>query len=333
MALKHFLTLLLTTTPLASAWGTLGHDTVAYIAQNFVTSATKSWAQGILDDNSSSYLASVATWADTYRYTAAGKFSAPYHFIDAEDNPPTSCGVDYTRDCGESGCVVSAIQNYTSRVVDDSLSTTERQMALKWIIHFIGDIHQPLHDEALDVGGNTIDVTFEGTDTNLHHIWDSNIPEKLIGGYSLTLASSWAKTLTAEIKTGDYKSEASGWLDGISLDDPVTTSMSWATEANAYVCSTVLKGGVSAVSGKELDGSYYTAAIPVVELQIARAGYRLAAWLNLIATGKTGLKVAERRRSVRPIQPVRVELQDWARPLSAARLARLAHGYDCGHEH
>ncbi|KAF2811258.1 uncharacterized protein BDZ99DRAFT_385627 [Mytilinidion resinicola] len=333
MSLKHFLPLLLTTTPLVSAWGTLGHDTVAYIAQNFVTNATESWAQGILADTSSSYMASVATWADTYRYTAAGKFSAPYHFIDAEDDPPKSCGVDYKRDCGESGCVVSAIQNYTSRVVDKSLSTTEKQMALKWIIHFIGDIHQPLHDEALDVGGNTISVTFDGTETNLHHIWDTNMPEKFIGGYSLADASSWAKNLTARIKTGDYKSDASGWLHGISLDDPVSSSMAWATESNAYVCSTVLTGGVDAVEGKELDGGYYDAATPVIEVQIARAGYRLAAWLNLIATGETGLKVAGEKRSMRPIQPVRVELEDWARPLSAARLARLAHGFNCGHEH
>ena len=101
--------------PSVNAWGTLGHDTVAYIAQNFVTSATKTFCQNILGDTSTSYLANVATWADTYRYTAEGSFSAPYHFIDAEDNPPTSCNVDYNRDCGADGCVVSAIQNYVCR--------------------------------------------------------------------------------------------------------------------------------------------------------------------------------------------------------------------------
>ncbi len=52
--------------------------------------------------------------ADTYRYTAAGEFSAPYHYIDAEDNPPTTCGVVYSRDCGKTGCVVAAINNYVS---------------------------------------------------------------------------------------------------------------------------------------------------------------------------------------------------------------------------
>lgn len=79
--------------PLASvvsAWGTLGHETVALIAQNFISTETKSFAQDILNDTSISYLANVATWADSYRSTAAGTFSAPFHYIDAEDDPPHS---------------------------------------------------------------------------------------------------------------------------------------------------------------------------------------------------------------------------------------------------
>lgn len=153
------------------AWGTLGHDTVAYIASNFVKSSTKSWAQGILGDTSSDYLANVATWADSYRYTSAGSFSAPYHYIDAEDSPPSSCNVDYNRDCGTGGCSVSAIANYTQRVQSSSLSATQVNYALRFLVHFLGDITQPLHDEAIKVGGNDIDVTYAGKSNNLHHIW------------------------------------------------------------------------------------------------------------------------------------------------------------------
>jgi hypothetical protein len=103
---------LLNAIPIVSAWGTLGHDTVALIAQNFVTAKTKTYTQKILNDSTATYLANVATWADSYRSTAAGKFSAPFHYIDAEDDPPHSCGVDFQRDCGSGGCVVSAIANY-----------------------------------------------------------------------------------------------------------------------------------------------------------------------------------------------------------------------------
>lgn len=96
------------------AWGAFGHETVAYVATNFVSASTKTYFQTLLGDTSADYLATVSTWADSYRSTTAGKFSAPFHYIDAQDNPPSSCGVNYERDCGSEGCVVSAISNYVS---------------------------------------------------------------------------------------------------------------------------------------------------------------------------------------------------------------------------
>jgi hypothetical protein len=95
-----------------------------------VTTPTKTYFQSILGDTTTDYLAAVATYvssslqlyekyltqsqADTYRYTTAGLYSKPYHFIDANDSPPSSCSVSYSRDCGSGGCVVSAIKNYVS---------------------------------------------------------------------------------------------------------------------------------------------------------------------------------------------------------------------------
>lgn len=96
----------------AVAWGNMAHEATAYIAQAFVTASTKEYLQQITSDTSSSYLANYVTWADSYRYTSAGSFSYDFHFIDANDNPPTTCNVNYDRDCGSSGCSVSAIQNY-----------------------------------------------------------------------------------------------------------------------------------------------------------------------------------------------------------------------------
>ncbi|KAF5874097.1 putative nuclease s1 protein [Botrytis fragariae] len=276
--------------PATYAWGTLGHYTVAYVATNFVSTATKTYFQGILGDTTTDYLATVATWPDSYRYTTAGAFSAPFHYIDAQDSPPTSCGVSYSRDCGTTGCIVSAIQNYTTILQKGTASAANLDIAAKMIIHFLGDIHQPLHDENLDVGGNTIAVTYAGATTNLHSIWDTAIPEQYTGGYALSDAKTWAATLTTAIKTGTYSSLKAGWTEDIDIDDPVTSSMVWASDSNAYVCSTVLPKGVTAVETGDLStNGYYTAAIPVVKLQIAKAGYRLAAWLDLIATGTTNL--------------------------------------------
>lgn len=119
----------------AQAWGAFGHETVAYVATNFVAASTKTYFQSLLGDTSADYLATVSTWADSYRTTTAGKFSAPYHFIDAQDSPPSSCGVDYDRDCGSGGCVISAINNYVSASImpewDESLRQTS---GLNWSI-------------------------------------------------------------------------------------------------------------------------------------------------------------------------------------------------------
>ena len=324
--------------PQVSAWGTLGHDTVAFIAQTFISNQTKTFTQSLLNDTSTSYLANVATWADTYRYTAEGTFSAPLHYIDALDSPPESCNVDYERDCPEEGCIVSAIANYTTRVTDLNVSLVERQKALKWIIHFLGDIHQPLHVENLEVGGNTIAVSFNGTTTNLHHIWDSNMAEKLVGGYALKDAKDWAATLSNEIVSGKYANASASWLDGIDITDGVASSMVWARDANARVCDVVVPEGGEAVRGKELQGAYYDAAIPVIQVQIAKAGYRLAAWLDLIATGEVKVKRGGykamgimRHPMAKEVRgPVESEtLEEW---MVEARRVRRAFGWNCGPE-
>ncbi|PBP16663.1 hypothetical protein BUE80_DR012526 [Diplocarpon rosae] len=300
--------------PFCSAWGYLGHTTIAYVATNFVTDPTKTYFQNVLNDNSENYLAGVATWADSYRYTDEGAFSEPFHYIDAIDSPPSSCGVDLVRDCNDDGCIVSAIANYvrivtyrspmyelisskTARVQDKTLSLADRtiaakitipNLALKFNAHpstqFTGDIHQPLHVENLEVGGNDIAVLFNNNATNLHAAWDTEIPEKLIGGYTPALAESWASKLTARIENGSLSHESLSWLVDTSLQDPEGTALSWARETNSFVCTIVLPDGQEALEGKEISGAYYESAIPIVEKQIAKAGFRLAAWLNLIAS-------------------------------------------------
>ncbi|KAJ5464516.1 Nuclease PA3 [Penicillium daleae] len=315
-----------------NAWGVLGHATVAYIAQNYVSSSTASWAQGVLGDTSTSYLANIASWADQYRTTTAGKWSAPLHFIDAEDNPPTSCNVDYTRDCGSSGCSISAIANYTQRAGDGRLSTANIAEAVKFLVHFLGDVTQPLHDEAYEVGGNSIKVTFDGYSDNLHSDWDTYMPEKLIGGSSLTDAQSWANTLINEINSGSYKSQAASWIQGDDISDPVTTATRWASDANAYVCTVVMPDGAAALETGDLYPTYYNSAIGTIELQIAKGGYRLANWLNMIYNNEIAKRdlesfVNKARSDVRDLMGR--DLLPESRPLSRAQLARDAMGGDC----
>jgi len=315
----------------AAAWGTLGHETVGWVAQNFVSSETKAWAQKILNNDTESYLAGVATWADSFKYTEEGSFSSSLHYIDAEDDPPNTCNVQYDRDCKEDECVVGAIANYTQRIQDDSLDTEQTSQALMFLVHFIGDLHQPLHDEALEVGGNNINVTFDGEESNLHSAWDTEIPEKLIGGYEIEFAKSWGNNLTHSIKNGKYKGSAKKWLQNVDIKDAKGSSMDWANEANNYVCTTVMPDGIDAVEGEELYPAYYKKNVPIIELMIAKAGYRLAAWLDLLATGKTELEltfndnVKRDESSVDDFIPT-----EGKQMLSEAKIKRMAFGSDCG---
>ncbi|KAI0007404.1 S1/P1 nuclease [Xylariaceae sp. FL0662B] len=277
--------------PGAVAWGSLGHITVAYLASNFVQEDTAAYLQDLLQNDTEHYLAGVATWADSIRYTKWGHFTKNFHFIDAKDAPPTYCGVNFERDCKADGCVVSSIQNYTSQILDTALWPWRRNQAAKFVIHFVGDIHQPLHAENVALGGNGIHVRWESTELNLHHVWDSSIAEKMLGGIHrkpYPAAFEWAGNLTDEIRSGKYATASRAWTAGMDLDDPITTSMLWANESNAVVCTHVLPEGAAAIVGQELAGDYYEKAAPVIELQVAKAGYRLAAWLDLIVARAAG---------------------------------------------
>ena len=131
--------------------------------------------------------------------------------------------------------------------------------ALKFIIHLVGDIRQPLHIEELRNGGNTIGVSFNGVCTTLHAVWDNWIIETYAAGTTLTTAKSLATTLTVALSSGAYRSKKSGWLDGIDITDGIGTATAWAIDSNSYVCSVVMPSGFSSVENKELgpSGPYY----------------------------------------------------------------------------
>lgn len=271
-----------------------------------MSNTTEAYFKELLRNNNDDYLANVASWADSIRYTKWGRFSKNFHFIDAHDAPPHDCNVNYQRDCKEDGCVVSALANYTTHAVDGSLPAWERAQAAKFVIHFVGDLHQPLHNEDVSRGGNGIYVLWDGREYNLHHVWDSSIAEKSLGGLRgkpYNLAKTWAGNLIDEIESGQYATEKESWLKDLNFADANGTAMAWAQETNRFVCShgkrripafsryqclltyssIVFPEGPKAIVGKELGGEYYENAAPVIQRQVARAGYRMAAWLDNIA--------------------------------------------------
>ncbi|GJF00691.1 S1/P1 nuclease [Phanerochaete sordida] len=301
----------------AAAWGNLGHETVGYVAQQFLAPKALSFVQSSLGSTYSESLGVAATWADTVKYETAYEWSAPLHFVDANDNPPTSCSVEETRDCGDGDCILVAIANYTTRVAETSLSATQRQEALKFIDHFLGDIGQPLHVENYEVGGNDIDAKCSGSSTNLHAAWDTGMLTKNVDANHGSSATTYANYLVGEIQSGQYKSLTSSWLSCTSITEavnnkrdapsiendirnllearaedatakitPLECPLVWAREANAYDCTVVFP---FSTNEDACTGTYYSNAIPVIDLQLAKQGYRLAAWLNVIFDGATSL--------------------------------------------
>lgn len=184
----------------------------------------------------------------------------------------------------------------TALLLDTSNNFRTRNEALKFLLHFIGDIHQPLHTEDLSRGGNDIPVAFDGhrtQRTNLHSVWDSAIPRKMNG---LHFDAHAAEEKPAAAKWADElanRTEAAGLSKEDVMDEctditnPNECGISWATETNQLVCLYVLAPGVEWIKENDLGGEYYEGAVQLVEVQIVRAGIRLAAWINAIAAAAT----------------------------------------------
>ena len=269
---------LLSFNQLVSCWGALGHRTVAYLAAHYLTPEASTFVADLINHQD---ISEAALWADKIRYIPGFAYSRAWHYIDAQDDPPRQCGLNFTRDClPAQGCAVSALVNQTGRVNDVSLNPWDRGQALRWILHLIGDIHQPLHTEAEDRGGNGIHVMFHGRQTNLHSVWDTAIPEKYAGrADGMVAARIWATRLY-EADPGPGNSLTDECQD---LEDAQTCALLWAGDANKFVCEYVLKDDVEGVKGIDLAGEDYEGAVPVIDEMIAKAGRRLGAWLNALA--------------------------------------------------
>ena len=142
-------------------WWSDGHELVGEIAQKYLMRAAETKVNKIFEGKS---LGSQANWADKVSKEPKWQFSKTYHFADFTDE--SSCRFDERRDCpGPRFCVVPAISNYTKQLMNPNPEISKA--ALRFIVHFLGDIHQPLHvGRKKDFGGNRITVSFFGKTTS-----------------------------------------------------------------------------------------------------------------------------------------------------------------------
>lgn len=153
------------------AWGPDGHKIVAQIAQDKLSpNAVKAIAKIIPGQD----LASVANWADSIKSKPEWVHTKSWHFVDIADHD------DYeTAEHAPDGDIITAITESVETLKSTSSSAEDKSNALKFIVHFVGDIHQPLHvGRPDDHGGNSIKVMFMGKSMNLHSLWDSGMINK-----------------------------------------------------------------------------------------------------------------------------------------------------------
>ena len=166
-AILFALVLVLAFPPPAFAWGKAGHCVVATLASSLLTPEARSQVADLLGPNVA--LAAIATWADEVRSSRPN--TGPWHYVNI---PRGATEYNSARDCAH-GCVVSTIDQSLGLVRDTSKDRTVREEALRWIVHFVADLHQPLHVIAEDRGGNDVLVRFNGRQTNLHRLWDGDV--------------------------------------------------------------------------------------------------------------------------------------------------------------
>lgn len=238
----------------AQAWGPTGHRLVAALATRELSPAASREVARLLRGESDPTLPGVANWADDIRDSdpALYRRTSRWHYLDLADH---GCGYDRGRDCPNGDCVAEAIRRQRDLLADKRQPDAVRAQALKFLVHFVGDIHQPLHaGHAEDRGGNTVQINIDGNGSNLHRLWDSELLASAGLGEANSLTQLQRQPLSTRI-----------------VGEPV----GWAQAS----CRIVRQTGFYPASPK-LDAAYFARWRPVAEAQLRLAGHRLAQLLN-----------------------------------------------------
>ena len=260
-----------------SGWGGQGHRLVGLIAAERLTPIAKQNVAWLLDGQS---LADVSSWADAIRNDQQQTYG--WHFLNI---PPEAKGYDRDRDCPKAAgvepgsrsdrwrdCAVDRILFWEQRLADATLDRADRATALKFIVHFIGDLHQPFHTLGVGRGGNDVHVRVFGEGNcaeegqkpfpcNLHSVWDG----RLIGRRDLDDRAYLAQLqrLIVDKRLGGA---------------PPGTPAQWAEQSFRLAKAALVNPGTN------IDEIYYRRHIAVIDERLALAGVRLAAVFNRVLT-------------------------------------------------
>jgi hypothetical protein len=271
----------------AFAWGDEGHEVVGLIADHYLESAVRSQVQAILATDTTRLtaddIAHEATWADKYRdsdrSTTRDRYNQTHnwHFVDLEISAPNLSAACFGQPtlppatAASSGaandCVVDKIVEFSAELKNSTTSPQERRLALQFLLHFVGDVHQPLHaSDDHDQGGNLKIVSAPGIrSNNLHHYWDTEFVARL-GPTDVEIAQ--------RLIDGMSDSQRAQW----SIGTPADWAMESLSAAKDHAYGLLPAPGPQ--NRYRLSAAYVADATTVVAEQLSKAGVRLARVLN-----------------------------------------------------
>jgi hypothetical protein len=248
----------------AFAWGKTGHRVAAAVADRGLSAEARAHVQLLLGTES---LDEAATWPDDMRSDPDPfwqKTASPWHYV-------TVPGTDYDVAPPE-GDAVTALRQFRATLLDPKASKKDKQLALRFIVHLVADLHQPLHaGSGQDKGGNAVKVTFAGKPTNLHSVWDSELVDEEQLSFT-EFAERLGRRTTPE--------QVIAWTDPNPLD--------WIHE------SAEIRKGVYPQGKMELGWDYIYRFRPIMERRLQQAGVRLAAYLNDLFRKPSPVEVPQR---------------------------------------
>lgn len=238
----------------AMGWGQKGHDVTAAIAQRHLTPRTEAVVDSLLSGKSMVYW---ANWLDNASHTPEYAYSRTWHYKNIDpDETYESASV------AAGGDVIIALTDQCRTLRSGRLDKAQSALALKMIIHLMGDMHQPMHmGRRSDRGGNNRKVSFFDRETNLHSVWDSYLPEA---------SHKWSYT---------------EWVDQLDRVTPAMQELilqgdfnDWGKETYSIACDVY----AGTPEGTKVEYDYIARWTPVVEQQYLKGGLRLAFILNSI---------------------------------------------------
>jgi len=239
----------------ASAWGVTGHRVVAEIAENHLTNRAKRKLKKLIGKQKLAYW---ANWPDNVRNSPEWKNTSTWHYVNILPQETKEQFIEQLKNNNKPN-IYTAIQNVKGVIVDKNTPDADREIYLRFLVHFLGDMMQPMHTgREEDLGGNLIKIQFFKKDTNLHSLWDSGLIDNTKYGYT-----EFARVLDVKSKEEIQKIQSG------SLEDWLYESHQAANQLYASV-----------KPGENYSYDYQEQYKDLLERQLLHAGLRLAKILN-----------------------------------------------------